>query len=142
MSLLSEWMVSPRTAHRLSATDRGGRAQWVIVALVLTLGACSSGPDGRRIGSQAPVQGGYKVGVPYQIRGVWYYPKEDFNYDRTGIASWYGHPFHGRASASGERYNMEAMTAAHKTLPMPSLVEVTRLGIGSVLWAAVMASIL
>jgi len=98
-----------------------------VAALVLALGACSSGPDGRRIGSQPPVQGGYKVGVPYQIRGVWYYPKEDFKYDRTGIASWYGHPFHGRTSASGERYDMEALTAAHKTLPMPSLVEVTNL---------------
>jgi rare lipoprotein A len=98
--------------------------------LVLALGACSSGPDGRRIGSQPPVQGGYKVGVPYQIRGVWYYPKEDFNYNRTGIASWYGHPFHGRTSASGERYDMGAMTAAHKTLPMPSLVEVTNLDNG------------
>ncbi len=127
MSLLSESIVLPRTARRLSGPDRGGRAHWVVVALVLTLGACSSGPDGRRIGSQPPVQGGYKIGVPYQINGVWYYPKEDFDYDRTGIASWYGHPFHGRASASGERYDMEAMTAAHKTLPMPSLVEVTNL---------------
>jgi len=102
-------------------------AGFVMAALVLALGACSSGPDGRRIGSHPPVQGGYKVGVPYQIRGVWYYPKEDFSYNRTGIASWYGHPFHGRTSASGERYDMEAMTAAHKTLPMPSLVEVTNL---------------
>jgi peptidoglycan lytic transglycosylase len=127
MSLLSDSTGSPRAVRRSIGPGRVGRAHWLAVALVLTLGACSSGPDGRRIGSNPPVQGGYKVGVPYQINGVWYYPKEDFNYDRIGIASWYGHPFHGRASASGERYDMEALTAAHKTLPMPSLVEVTNL---------------
>jgi len=119
MSLPLPGIASFRSRHRAT--------RWVAAALLLTLGACSSGPDGRRIGSNPPVQGGYKVGVPYQINGVWYYPKEDFNYNRTGIASWYGHPFHGRTSASGERYNMNAMTAAHKTLPMPSLVEVTNL---------------
>jgi len=69
----------------------------------------------------------YKVGKPYQIKGVWYYPREDPNYDRSGIASWYGPPFHGRRTANGEIYDMNALTAAHKTLPMPTWVRVTNL---------------
>jgi rare lipoprotein A len=71
--------------------------------------------------------GYYKVGSPYQIKGVWYYPKEDPGYDETGIASWYGDYFHGRKTANGETYNMNALTAAHRTLPMPSFVDVTNL---------------
>ncbi len=69
----------------------------------------------------------YKVGNPYQINGVWYYPKEDPNYDETGIASWYGDQFHGRATANGEIFDMNEVTAAHTTLPMPSLARVTNL---------------
>jgi rare lipoprotein A len=74
--------------------------------------------------------GGYKVGSPYQISGVWYYPKEDPFYDETGIASWYGEDFHGNATANGERYDMNALTAAHRTLPMPVVVRVTNLDNG------------
>ncbi len=77
-------------------------------------------------------QGIYKVGDPYQINGVWYYPAEDYHYDETGIASYYGGEhqgvdFHGRLTANGEVYDMNALTAAHRTLPMPSLVRVTNL---------------
>lgn len=68
-----------------------------------------------------------KVGNPYKIAGVWYHPKEDPTYDQTGYASWYGKDFHGKATANGEVYNMNALTAAHKTLPMPSYVKVTNL---------------
>jgi rare lipoprotein A len=71
--------------------------------------------------------GAFKVGNPYQISGVWYYPKEDPFYDETGIASWYGEDFHGKATANGERYDMNALTAAHRTLPMPVVVRVTNL---------------
>lgn len=76
-----------------------------------------------------PVSGGgtYKVGTPYEIKGVWYYPKEQPKYDETGIASWYGKQFHGKRTANGEVYNMNALTAAHKTLPMPIKVRVTNL---------------
>ena len=98
-----------------------------IMALAAGLAACSSGPARKTVDGHPPIQGGYKIGVPYQINGIWYYPKEDFTYDKKGLASWYGHPFHGRKTASGEVYDMWAMTAAHKTLPMPSLVEVTNL---------------
>jgi rare lipoprotein A len=69
----------------------------------------------------------YKVGNSYQVNGVWYYPAVDYNYDQTGIASWYGPGFVGHATANGEEYDQDALTAAHKTLPMPTLVRVTNL---------------
>ena len=78
--------------------------------MALALGACSTSSGNKTAGGQAAVQGGYKIGVPYQIEGKWYYPKENFDYDRVGIASWYGNPFHGKAAASGERYDMWALT--------------------------------
>lgn len=71
--------------------------------------------------------GSYKVGKPYQIAGVWYYPKEDEHYDATGIGSWYGPQFHGKRTANGEIFDQEQLTAAHPTLPMPVLVRVTNL---------------
>lgn len=71
--------------------------------------------------------GHYKIGKPYQVNGVWYRPAENPNYNSTGIASWYGKPFHGQFTANGEIYDMDALTAAHKTLPMPSYVRVTNL---------------
>jgi rare lipoprotein A len=85
--------------------------------------------------AQTRAQGTYKVGEPYQIAGVWYYPSEDWTYDETGIASFYGGErtgtnFHGLVTANGERYDMNALTAAHTTLPMPSLVRVTNLDNG------------
>jgi rare lipoprotein A len=67
----------------------------------------------------------YKVGKPYQIKGTWYYPAENYTYDETGIASWYGTKFHGRATANGEVFDMNGLSAAHRTLPMPSFVRVT-----------------
>ena len=78
----------------------------------------------------APVgkrRGRYKVGDPYVVAGVKYYPEENPDYDVTGIASWYGKPFHGRDTANGEVYDMNLLTAAHKTLPMPVFVRVTNL---------------
>ena len=72
-------------------------------------------------------RGQYKVGQPYQIGGVWYYPAEDFSYDESGIASWYGEDFHGKYTANGEVFDLNALSAAHRTLPMPTIVEVTNL---------------
>ena len=72
----------------------------------------------------------YKIGNPYQIDGVWYYPAVDYDYNETGIASWYGAKFHGRRTANGGVYDMNDLTAAHRTLPLPSLVRVTNLGNG------------
>jgi rare lipoprotein A len=80
--------------------------------------------DGRPI----PKGGGsYRVGQPYTIAGKRYVPREDTDYDETGIASWYGDDFHGRKTANGEIYDMNAISAAHTVLPMPSYVRVTNL---------------
>src|SRR4051794_37428148 len=69
----------------------------------------------------------YKLGRPYQIDGAWYYPKVDYDYNESGIASWYGPDFHGKSTANGEIFDQKALTAAHKTLPMPTIVRVTNL---------------
>lgn len=82
------------------------------------LAACSSAPG------KLPAQ---KIGKPYVINGKSYYPAYEPNYDKTGEASWYGPGFHGKYTASGEVYDQNDLTAAHPTLPMPSLVRVTNL---------------
>ena len=74
--------------------------------------------------------GVYKVGQPYQIENVWYYPREQPDYDETGIASWYGPTFYGHRTANGEMYDGNSLTAAHRTLPMPVNVRVTNLDNG------------
>lgn len=86
-------------------------------------------PHAESSGAKAPTGAGgtYKVGKPYQVAGVWYVPKEDPTYNRVGTASWYGAQFHAKATANGEVFDMDALTAAHTTLPLPSLVEVTNL---------------
>lgn len=91
--------------------------------VALLLAGCASQKE-----APAPPQAGaYKIGKPYQVAGVWYYPREQPDYDETGLASWYGPGFHGKATANGEIYDMNALTAAHKTLPMPVRVRVTNL---------------
>ena len=75
----------------------------------------------------APYQ---KVGSPYQVNGKWYIPSHEPEYDETGIASWYGEQFNGKKTANGETYDMNEVTIAHPTLPLPSLVEVTNLDNG------------
>lgn len=70
-----------------------------------------------------------KTGNPYMIKGVMYYPLSLVSHDyvEEGMASWYGKDFHGKKTANGEMYDMHAMTAAHKTLPLPTYVRVTNL---------------
>jgi rare lipoprotein A len=81
--------------------------------------------------SETHVAGGeYKLGAPYQIQGVWYVPAEEPDYDEVGTASWYGDEFDGKATANGETFDKYAASAAHATLPMPSIVEVTNLDNG------------
>lgn len=75
-------------------------------------------------------QGGTKIGAPYQVGGIWYVPREQPNYDQVGTASWYGDAFHMKATANGEIFDMNAVSAAHTTLPLPSIVEVTNLDNG------------
>ena len=86
----------------------------------------------KRIGSwgEDPI---YKVGNPYKINGQWYYPAVDYQYDEIGVASWYGPGFHGKTTANGEIFDQNKISAAHRTLPMPSIVKVTNLDNGKVL---------
>jgi rare lipoprotein A len=99
------------------------RSLAAIALFVLILAGCASG-SGR--GTAGGVRT-YLVGSPYEENGVWYYPRVDYNYDRTGIASWYGPDFDGKYTANGEIYDMNQLTAAHTTLPLPSIVQVTDL---------------
>jgi len=79
-------------------------------------------------GEPIPKGGGtYRVGTPYSIGGRTYVPAEDPRYRAEGLASWYGEDFHGRQTANGEIYDMNSVSAAHATLPMPTYVRVTNL---------------
>lgn len=79
-------------------------------------------------GEPVPKGGGtYRVGKPYVVAGQTYVPEEDKNYRAEGLASWYGDDFHGRRTANGEVYDMNSISAAHPTLPMPSYARVTNL---------------
>jgi rare lipoprotein A len=100
---------------------RSGR--WLAVLGALLLAGCGSAPSD----SIAPGAGHYKLGNPYQIAGRWYYPSYDPGYAEVGVASWYGYPFHGRATANGELFDRDVLSAAHPTLPLPSIVRVTNL---------------
>ncbi len=110
----------------------------LILVLPLMLSACSEIEFGSHLvktwdGNTTPPtssKGTFKVGKPYTVAGRTYYPKETYNYVETGVASWYGPGFHGKKTASGEQYSQYEMTAAHRTLQMPSLVRVTNLGNG------------
>jgi rare lipoprotein A len=67
---------------------------------------------------------------PYQINGKWYYPHAQPDYDQVGVASWYGQQFHNHRTSDGEIFDQFAPSAAHKTLPLPCIVEVTNLANG------------
>jgi rare lipoprotein A len=88
------------------------------LVLLLVVQSCGSSP------SPHPH---FKVGSPYEIGGRWYHPEMVTAYEANGIASWYGEDYHGRLTSNGEVYDMNAFTAAHPTLPLPSLVRVTNL---------------
>lgn len=109
--------------------------KWLLLVLFAPLlAACSSMPENPFRSSTDPLTvtrtSGYKVGEPYQINGIWYYPNEDYSYDETGIASWYGPGFHAQRTANGEVFDQNELTAAHPTLPMPTLARVTNLDNG------------
>ena len=118
------WRRDYQIVKRVAGLARAG----TLIA-VLSLVACSTPQHGPS--PAAPVPGAglgiYKVGKPYQVDGTWYYPREDWNYDETGIASWYGEAFHGRYTANGEVFDLNGLTAAHHTLQLPSVVQVTNL---------------
>jgi rare lipoprotein A len=128
---------NPDDAATLMTWLNGKRAGLALVAAALLLGGCAETQLIAHTAKQArhavtpdkpEGRGGYyKVGNPYQISGVWYHPKADYQYVETGIASWYGPGFHGNETANGEIYDQNDLTAAHRTLPMPSIVRVTNL---------------
>ena len=125
---------------------RGARPlDLVRLALTLLFGAsvafglsgCGSGRNttlGERViplGQPVPKGGGvYQIGQPYQVAGVWYTPREQAGYDQVGSASWYGELFQGRRTANGEIYDMDRLSAAHPTLPLPVYARVTNLNNG------------
>ena len=102
----------------------------VLFAVTAVLPACAQlqfGAELAKQGKRTAAGGIYKVGNPYKIAGEWYYPRENTKYDNIGIASWYGPKFQGRRTANGEIFDMNLLTAAHPTLPMPVMVQVTNL---------------
>ena len=92
------------------------------IIFILLLNACA-----HRVPSGTEVHGYYKIGTPYEIAGKHYIPKKDPTYQEEGIASWYGPSFHGNKTANGAKFNTTTLTAAHRTLPLPSMVRVTHL---------------
>ena len=120
------------------ARTKAGRLAAVVLAGA-SLAACATVEPryaGRSVGGPAPRSTGqasprgYKTGEPYQVGGIWYVPKDEPGYDKTGVASWYGDAFNMKATADGEIFDMNAFSAAHTTLPLPSMVEVTNLDNG------------
>jgi rare lipoprotein A len=102
-------------------------------AALLLLAACGTTRDAARSGAGGnPQVGHYKLGQPYKIKGRWYYPEYDPGYSRTGTASWYGADFHGLPTANGEVFDRGRITAAHPTLPLPSVARITNLENGRV----------
>lgn len=105
----------------------------LILGVGLLLAACASrAPEkaGSGVAADARPAGSYKLGKPYRIGGRWYHPSFDPDYDEVGTASWYGADFDGLSTANGEVFDKNAITAAHPTLPLPSLVRVTNLDNG------------
>ena len=113
-----------------------------VAAVGLALANCSGGMSGKldprygvtaseRViepGQPVPKGGGvYRVGKPYVVAGREYVPQEDVNYSAVGLASWYGDDFHGRYTANGEVFDMNSISAAHPTMPLPSYARVTNL---------------
>lgn len=125
---------------RKAAASENGRLMGRILVLAATglaLTNCSAGKNALGVsasprvveyGEPVPKGGGvYKVGKPYKVGGEWFYPKDDPNYRNVGIASWYGLDFHGRRTANGEVYDMDSLSAAHPTLPLPTYAKVRNL---------------
>jgi rare lipoprotein A len=141
-----EWYLGRMGIRRLDSAVRAARSAAAVVAC-LALGNCassskfasrvdpqygvSSSPRVVEYGEPVPKGGGtYRVGKPYTVAGRVYVPEEDANYRQEGLASWYGDDFHGRLTANGEVFDMDSLSAAHPTLPMPCYARVTNLGNG------------
>ena len=107
---------------------------WVLPLMASLIAGCSENGFWFRSGSDyddISEQSVYYVGAPYRIKGVLYTPKEDMNYSEKGVATWYSRDGQNRLTTNGEIFDDEKMTAAHKTLPLPSLVRITNLENGN-----------
>ncbi len=93
--------------------------------VALLLAACASGPSRQASGPAEPYRAANMR--PYEVGGRRYQPKIDKHYEETGLASWYSYPSGTRRTATGERFDPGRLSAAHKTLPLPCVVEVTNL---------------
>ncbi|MGP1394269.1 MAG: septal ring lytic transglycosylase RlpA family protein [Inquilinaceae bacterium] len=124
-------MQNDRFRHRSEGVLTQARKYGLVILGLVGIGlaGCAETELAAHMASVAnpPSRGYYKVGAPYRINDKLYVPREDYAYDQTGIASWYGPGFHGKRTANGERFDESALTAAHPTLQMPSLVRVTNL---------------
>jgi rare lipoprotein A len=124
--------------HKIMSRTRTPPARAIFVCLALSLAGCAESEflansvKGMRTPSGGDY-GAYKIGNPYQIDGVTYTPRVDYSYEETGVASWYGQQFHGNRTANGEPFDMNSISAAHRTLPLPSMVRVTNLENGRAL---------
>lgn len=133
------WSVSGRGAREWGSVymRRVFQSSAVIIAIGLILAGCASAKKDPFAGVGSPYYsksgplpkggGRYQVGKPYEVAGKWFTPKEQPNYDKTGVASWYGPQFNRRMTSNGEWFDMNELTAAHPTLPMPSYAKVTNL---------------
>lgn len=120
---------------------RHARNGIVLIALGLAIAGCASHKKTAKqdpfAGQGSPIYPGngpvpwgggrYHVGKPYQVAGEWFTPKEQPGYDKKGVASWYGEDFNRRRTSNGEWFDMNRLTAAHATLPLPSYAKVTNL---------------
>jgi rare lipoprotein A len=106
---------------------RRARQAGLLAALGLLLGACGFAPAPSFLAEPRTPHPSYKIGGPYTVKGITYRPHVDYAYDRVGVASWYGEQFQGRYTANGEVFDLNGVTAAHTTLPLPSIVEVVNL---------------
>lgn len=95
---------------------------WIYGLVFILLAGCAGDYEG-----DGKVVGVCKSCKPYFVRGGWHYPQQHYEYDEEGLASWYGPGFHGKPKPYGEPFDQNALTAAHKTLPLPSVVLVTNL---------------
>ena len=105
-----------------------GQAAWriaAVAALAASLAACAGGPK-----PPAPTHGANGTMRPYQVNGVWYRPTYQPHYDEKGLASWYGPQSRYHTTADGEAFDERVASAAHRTLPLPCIVEVTNLDNG------------
>ncbi len=122
-------------------TAAGGAGLAAVAACALLLAGCSGSSNKdpfagigspRWEGAGPPPKGGGRemIGEPYEVAGRWFYPRADDSYDRTGRASWYGEAFHKRMTSNGEWFDMDYLSAAHATMPLPSYVKVTNVANG------------